>query len=139
MVTPRTESLSLEKGALSGKVLAVRNTDAFTTAAAVSLDEKPLAESRSILVLHLTDTIVEGCTFNNTRTLHKAGATGPLLQKRGRAVIELRSAGPFRVTPLSTDGDALAPLEGTLKNGRFSFPADTGCRPEGVFAYHLTR
>ncbi len=139
VVTPRTESLTLEKGSLPGKVLNVKNADTFTTAAAVSLDGKPLAESRSILVLHLTDTTVEGCTFNNTRTLHKAGGTGPLLRKQGQAEIELLSATPFRVTPLSVDGDTLAPVEGVLKNGRFSFKADTGCRPEGVFAYHLTR
>lgn len=138
-VTPRTESLSLEKGALSGKVLGIRNADTFTTAAAISLDGEPLATSRSILVLHLTDTTVEGCTFNNTRTLHKAGGTGALLQKRGRAELGLASTTPFRVTPLSVDGDTLAPLEGVLKNGRFTFKADTGCRPEGVFAYHLTR
>jgi len=139
VVTPRTESLSLEKGALSGKVLGIRNADTFTTAAAISLDGEPLAESRSILILHLTDTTVEGCTFNNTRTLHKAGVTGPLLRKQGRAEIELVSTAPFRVTPLSVDGDALAPLEGVLKKGRFSFRADTGCRSEGVFSYHLTR
>jgi len=140
IVTPRTESLTLEKGALAGKFLRVMDADTFTTVAAISLDVKPLAESRDILLLHLTDTIVAGCTFNNsTRTLLKAGGYGSLLQKRGRARIALASSAPFVVTPLSVDGKPLAPLKGEVKSDRFLFFADTGCRPEGVFAYHLTR
>lgn len=139
VVTPRTESLSAASGSLAGKFLAIANADGFTTVAAISLDGEPLAESRSILLLHLTDTTVEGCTFNSTRTLHKAGGTGPLLYRRGRCDITLASSLPFRVTPLSVDGDALAPLTGTVRNGRFMLKADTGSRPGGVFAYHLTR
>lgn len=139
VVTPRTESLSVGSGSLQGNFLSIDKADGFTTVATISLDGKPLPESRSILLLHLTDTVVEGNTFNNTRTMHKAGAEGPLLYRRGHCRVILATPETFRVTPLTVDGETLATLPGIMYDGRFTIDADTGCRNGGVFAYHLTR
>jgi len=137
--TPRSEAVSLPKGELAtGGVLAVSGAKNFQTVAALSLDGKPLAESRDILLLHLTDVSNSDAVFadRERRIVNDQGKL-PLLVRRDRVEVTLKLApgAPFRVTALSADGDTLGevPVKG---NG---FTAATDLFPGGVMAYRVTR
>lgn len=140
-VSPKTESLTLPGGALSGKILHVRNASCFQTVAAISLDNKPLANSASILLLHLTNTENSGTRFDDAsrRLMRKAGEL-PLLVLRGSAEIRLKNIGrPFRVRALSCDGTELGDIKASLQDGFLHFRIATDLFSGGVMAYHLTR
>ncbi len=137
--TPRTESLTLPKGALTtGGVLSVSGIKNFQTIAATSLDGKPLTESRSILLLHLTDVSNSDAVFadEDRQLLTKEGKM-PLLVRRDRIDITLKLSpgSPLQVQALSADGDPL----GTVPATNNTFTAATDLFPGGVVAYHLTR
>lgn len=134
--TPRTESLTFPKGDLAAGVLSVKEMSTFGTIAAISLDRKPLAESGSILLLHLTDTANSGDSFcdSERKYVDKYGEL-PLLVRRGKAQVTLNLNGPFQVQALSADGDRLGSVR--TKNGTFT--AATDLFPQGVMAYHITR
>ena len=55
VITSRSEGLVQAKASNSGKVLSVRNNSVFSAIFAGSIDNRPLQESRRILLLHLTD------------------------------------------------------------------------------------
>ena len=141
VVTPLTESLTLEEGTLSGNVLHVKHATGHQNISLISLDGKPLSISRRMLLLHLTD-----LTNSNSKVLISGNhsvtrdlGTLPLLVRKARTIIELIGNQPVTVTALSADG---APL-GTVKTAREKksthFPIETNMFPEGVIAYELTR
>lgn len=138
--TPRTESITLVSGNLAAGTLRVRDASCFQTVAAISLDDKPLAESASVLVIQLTNVANTGQLFTSDarRTMTKLGGL-PLLVRKGRATVELASARSFRVTALNCDGVPYGEVKGVYQNGLFRFTADTTQFPGGVMAYHLTR
>ncbi len=140
VTTPRTESITLASGSLAAGTLRVKEASCFQTVAAISLDDKPLTESSSVLVIQLTNVANTGLRFTNEsrKVVTKTGHL-PLLIQKGRATVELASARPFRVTALSCDGVPYGEVKGTLQNGVFRFTADTTQFPGGVMAYHLTR
>ena len=112
----------------------------IATVAAISLDDKPLAESSSVLVIQLTNVANTGLLFSNEsrKVVTKTGRL-PLLIKKGRATVELASARPYRVTALNCDGVPYGEVKSVYQNGLFRFTADTTQFPGGVMAYHLTR
>ena len=118
----------------------MKEATCFQTVAAISLDDKPLTESSSVLVIQLTNVANTGLRFTNEsrKVVTKTGHL-PLLIQKGRATVELASARPFQVTALSCDGVPYGEVKGTLQNGVFRFTADTTQFPGGVMAYHLTR
>ncbi len=141
--TPKTESVTLLKGQLStGGVLSVNRADTFQTVAAISLDNQPLASSRRILVLQITDVLNSGTVFQDSKhkVIENKGQL-PLLLRRGRADISLKLSGAERlkVTALSADGAARGEISAQSNNGVWSFTADIGSFPGGVMAYELTR
>lgn len=140
VTTPRTESITLASGSLAAGTLRVKEASCFQTVAAISLDDKPLTESSSVLVIQLTNVANTGLRFTNEsrKVVTKTGHL-PLLIQKGRATVELASARPFQVTALSCDGVPYGEVKGTLQNGVFRFTADTTQFPGGVMAYHLTR
>lgn len=140
-VSPKTESLTLPRGALNGKILHVQNASCFQTVAAISLDNKPLADSASILLLQLTNTENSGTRFDDAsrRIMRKAGSL-PRLVRRGSAEIALKTGGhPFRVRALSCNGAELGDVKTSFRNGALRFRIATDLFPGGVMAYHLTR
>lgn len=140
VVSPLTETVTLPKGSLSADKLRVRDASTFMTVAAISLDRKPLPQSRSILLIHLTNFTTNGIHFGNEdKTMLREWGGMPLLVRRGTAGVELASDAPWRVAALASDGSELGEIKGGMKGGRFRFPIDTGAFPGGVSAYHLTR
>ena len=137
--TPRLAVLSLENGSATAGMFTVSGVTMFTTAALISLDGKPLTDSRNILVLHLTNTLASDAVFSPDLRIVRKDGKQPLLVKRSSAEITLRTPALYSVQALAADGSVLGKLPGVRRGNSFCFTADTGCFPGGVMAYHLTR
>ena len=137
--TPRSESVTLPAGDLAtGGVLSVKEVSTHATVAALSLDGRKLTESRSILLLHLTDVSNSDATFfdSDCRLVNRQGKL-PLLVRRGSAEVTLKVApgAPLQVQALSADGDVL----GKLPVSGNTFTIATDRFHGGVLAWHVTR
>ena len=128
VVTPKSEVLCLEQGALDGNFLKVANVDTFSSISVHSLDGKPLAESRSILLLHLTNAANTGMRFRNAdRTLLEDWGKLPLLVRNGKAeaTLAIPDSSGLAVTRLNPDGSAGKTVRcEAVKNG-VKLPLDT--------------
>ncbi len=134
VITPLTESVTLPGGNLAAGLLKIENADAFMTVAALSLDGEPLARSRSVLLIHLTNITTTGIRFRDRMgTLLEDWGKLPHLIERGRATVEL--PGQWRVAALAADGEEL----GMVAEGVSRFEVDSCGFEGGVLAYHLTR
>ena len=133
--TPRTESCTLAEGALAGAFLRVSDIRHPTTVSAHALDGKPLAESRSVLVFHLTDSANDGESFTDLTMRHPvARGKGPMLVRRDTARVAFPAG--FTVTALRCDGSAAGML---APDADGAFTLRTDAYPGAVLAYHLTR
>lgn len=139
VTAPRTESITTARPSAAGKFLKLEKGRCFQTVAAISLDKKPLTESRNILILHLTNVNNANSVFGNRQmTLLRNNGTLPYLVQRGTADITLNTPHEYQITALTADGAPLGTVHGKRFNG-FHFKVDTGCFKGGVMAYHLTR
>lgn len=78
---------------LEGGVASVKNGGTFATVSVIALDEKPLAQSGRILVLHLTDVLPAGTRFSGPdRTILENFGELPFLVKKGETDLTLRLA-----------------------------------------------
>ncbi len=138
--TPRTASATLRTGDLVVGALKVEKASCLQTITAISMDEKPLGESNSVLVFQLTDLANTGDLYSDAskKLLLKFGKT-PLLVQKGTASVSLASPRPYQVTALNCDGEPYGKVETTYENGYCKFTANTGLFPGGVMVYHLTR
>lgn len=140
VMTPRSESVTLKKGALRANRLAVSGADTFQTIAAIALDNRPLAESRSILVLQLSNVCATGERYTDTdRCQQQNYGHTPLLLRRAKAKISLAIPGTFRIAAIDMQGDTAGTVPGRRQGERFEFQADNGALPGGIAGYHLTR
>ena len=140
IASPLTETVTLREGTLGADKLRVRDASTFMTVAAISLDRKPLPQSRSILLIHLTNFTTTNIHFGNEgKTLLRSWGKLPILVERGTAGIELAVDGPCRIAALASDGSEAGEVKGEFKDGVLRFTADTCKLPGGVSAYHLTR
>ena len=138
--TPRSQCITLPEGGASTSLLSVKNANTLATVAVISLDGKPLKETASAVLFHLTDVCNSNIRFANemkTMLLHKGNL--PLLIRRGSADVSLTAERPFKITALNCDGVPKGEIRGRLANGKFSFQVKTDSFPGGVMAYHLTR
>lgn len=140
VITPKTESFTLQKGNLQGKIMSVRNPTSFTTVALIALDDNILTQSKEMLLLHLTNVNCTNMIFGSPQmTLFRQEGQMPALVLRGSAEIALNSPYNYRITALSVDGAPLGVVPGRRSGKQFLFKVDTGCFKGGVMAYHLTR
>ncbi len=91
---PRTAAVCAVDGAdLAAGPLAVSRATTFCSVSASSMDGRTLAESRRVLLLHLTDVRNTGMTFTDERcTDLMSWGSLPYLAKTGSAEISLRNA-----------------------------------------------
>lgn len=112
-----------------------------STVWASSLDSLPLAESRRILVTHLTDLCNEGQTFeDDTRRVLLKWGRPPHLVRAGRAEISLAlDPGVVSVHALDTSGRRVRKVESRrAADGRHVFVADVAGDPESAtFLYEV--
>lgn len=138
--SPCTQSITLPLGSAQADVLRVKDASCFQTVAAISLDGIPLQESKSVLIIHLTNVTNTGMRFSDgSFTLLERNGNAPLLVKRGNATIELICDCPYQVTALDCDGRPYGNLPSDFHANVFSFKADTNLFKGGVMCYHLTR
>ncbi|HEY9248577.1 MAG TPA: hypothetical protein VIO38_05575, partial [Rariglobus sp.] len=146
LVTPRTEGFVLPPQAKqAGRVVTVANGAAFATVSATAVDGLPLAESRRILLLHLTDAQNSGIEFSDkSRRLLVDLGTAPHLVLRGSTELQLNlPAGKGRWTAwqVAPTGARLRehPLRRDPKTGLLAMTLET-VTPDGVcLAYELIR
>jgi hypothetical protein len=139
VVTPRTEGIAGPAGtARTLGSLTVNLRDTWTTLWASSLDGRPLAQSRRILVAHLTDVKNSGDRFRG-RDLKILEAWGkkPYLARAGRATVTLAHDAPasLRVWRLDLTGRRVAKVPARVAKKSLVFEASTA--PDGTFFYEV--
>lgn len=141
--TPYSEAMVLPRGEQrTGDRLTAKSRDTFSVVAAVTVDNQPLASSRRILLLHLTDVQLEGITFKAAdQRVVTDWPSGQLLARKGTAEISLNLPGDsWKLYALNPNGKRIAEIPWSKKDGRLFFVADTfGVKNEAVFAYELTK
>lgn len=141
--TPSCEVLILpEKTDGTGSALTVRNRVGRGVFAALSVEPGPLAKSRRILLLHLTDILPTRMKFADARLSRlEAWGTAPLLAERGEAEIALKlpKANAFRVYALDVSGKRLGEMKTSTEGKSLTFEAKV-FHPGGIaFAYEIVR
>lgn len=134
-VTPRTECLMLKSGDSAGRVMRVSGADTFMVVSASSMDEQNLADSKKILLFHLTNALNGKMRFasESMTEVLSWGKPNDLLLKRGRCSVQLRLNGAEReVVALRFDGTEKQPVPSVMNGGVLEFTADIS---SGVMAY----
>lgn len=111
--TAKSAVVSMEAGTSRIGMLTVSSENAAILAAASSLDDKPLPDSRRMLVFLLTDAQNTGMTFTDaSRTTLKNFGTFPPQIKTAAVALTLHGRSPHgaKVYPLSLDGSRRPPL-----------------------------
>lgn len=141
--TPYSEALVLPRGEqCTGTRLTAKSLDTFSVVSALAVDNRPLAESNRILLLHLTDVQLEGLAFKTAeRRIVTDWPIGQLLARKGMAEILLDVPGDgWKLYALNPGGKRIEEIRLVRKEGRLFFLADTfGVKDEAVFAYELTK
>lgn len=139
LVSPRTEAAVLQSGAAKLGFLEVQQTSGPALFALSSLDGKPLAESRRMLMFVLTDAQNTGMTFDDAqrKTLRKLGTHPPmLLTVQARLAFKGPLAARLRVWPLSLAGERRAVLPGQAGEASLQLQLDTAELPDGPALYY---
>lgn len=141
VVTPKSEVLTFNGTAARGRFLRAHGADGFCTVSVHSLDGRPLAESREMLLFHLTDSLAGNTRFlSSDRTLVDNYGSFPLLLRRGRVEVALDAAGDnWEVHALDLGGDAQGAIPAGQMNGALRFTADTHGPAGNTMVYHLKR
>ncbi len=141
-VTPHSEGFLLDKNDnISGNFMAINNKYTYAGVFATAVDNRPLATSKRILLLHLPDHKGTGMRFRDSELsfLEDWGAT-PILLARGEveATVNRELAG-FRLYVLEGDGSRLGELPIRNSGGKSVFTLCSEWQGRGVIAYELVR
>ena len=114
-----------DKADLSAGPLSVSGATAFCSVSASSMDGAPLADSKRVLLFHITDIKNSGAVFLNDKMTDLSNwGTLPYLAKTGEAKIALRNSNPgLKVWALAADGTRLRQIQATYADGAYSFTA----------------
>ena len=135
VVSPRTSGGFDEGGAFAAGVLSVELDGKPAAVWASSLDGRPLAAARRMLVTHLTDVQADGSVFRTAagKELVRRGSKGAVA-RAGTARVSLALENPegLHVWGLATDGSRLSEVPLSVQDGRLVFTAsvrgDDGAR-----------
>ena len=138
--TPRSECVTLGKGTLaSGGVLRVANARYPQTAALISLDGKPLADSKRMLLLHFGNSVESGVVHSDRggmTQIEKKGAFPLLIHNVGADIsLKLKGNAPIEVYALLFNGERAGKVK--VKNNAFKASADLF--KGGVIGYEIIR
>ncbi len=127
VVTPKTAGGFVPGGALDAGPVAFDAGDVAATVWASSLDGRPLAQSRRILLTHLTDVQADGNVYAEPerRTILRFGKPRPVV-RNGRAAVRLSLDAPegYEVWALETNGRRAERVPCEIRDGRLCFTAD---------------
>lgn len=139
LATPRTEA-AVFCGDAAMKVMTLRNGDRYQMIALMSLDDKPIRESSSLLLMQLPNIGATKQKFNDREhRLLASWGERPLLTERAAAAVELALSGKWKVEALKMDGTVAGEIPITLRDGKVCFSVKTDVYPGGILSYHLTR
>lgn len=140
--TARTSGGFTEDGRLMAGAVAALCDKGPTAVWATSLDGKPLAESRRILVAHLTDVANIGDTYEDeSRQVLLRWGKPPHVVRAGVARLALAlGEGEFRTYALDTSGARVREVPCKIAKGRLRFRADVAADPgSATFLYEIVR
>ena len=142
VVTPRTECFVLAPGMeRAGECVAVRNCEETHSVVCVSaMDGDPLATSRRLLVIHLTDIMNTGIRFDTPEhTVLSDWGREPVLVRRGSADVTIRGASGGTVHALDVGGARRWQVPGSTAGNALSFTASTCQRQGTCMAYEVVK
>ena len=140
VVTPRSEVATFAGESRGKGVMTLSNANRYQTVALLSLDDKALADSSSLLLVQLPNVAATKQKFaNRQRKLLESWGELPLLVERTGVEVELKLPGQWKVEALKLDGTPNGTIASENRNGVLCFQANTAARSGGVMAYHLTR
>ena len=140
IITPKTESLALFNGNAGGHVLQVRNADSFQVISAISMDEKPLAQSKKILIFHQSDVVNQYLRYSSEteNAVESWGINKPLIRKAKSTVILTLPSSDYKGYAIGLDGLPKSQISLTNQNGQLCFTADTAAH-HGTMIYLVQR
>ena len=127
VVTPKTAGGFAPSGALRAGDIAFDVGKVAATVWASSLDGQPIAQSRRILVTHLTDAQANGNVYADPtkRTILCWGGRPPVIRNgRAKVGLALDEADGYEVYALETDGTRAEKVPCEVRNGRLYFTAN---------------
>ena len=141
-ITPRSETLIVPAGtALSGKRFSVEGNTEWAVFCAASVDGKSLAESRRILVLHLTNGLYSGTKFANSQMTRLLDwGHYPCLVRTGSALLTLRGAYTgYKLYGVDLSGKRIKEIPLKCTDAALSFTASISSGPDTILAYELVK
>lgn len=126
LTTPKTEAVTLSGGdsAKLDVLFASSSTDSLV--AAVSMDEKPLGESRNIVLCYATRAANTGMELEPDGKTMRLWGGPPVLVKTGRLKVQLKNGNSLRAWALRTDGVRTEELPLKKTESRILLDIDTG-------------
>ncbi|MCQ2397491.1 MAG: glycoside hydrolase family 5 protein [Lentisphaeria bacterium] len=145
VITPRTEGFSIMPDhAAEGNFLRVSEINRYCVIAATSYDGLPLAESRRIMISHLTEMVNDNTRFRNDGNMNivEDWGSGTALLHLGKAKITLNLGGDDvrpRLFACDLSGERLFEVPFEMKDGRLTFTADNFVDGKAILTYELLR
>jgi hypothetical protein len=142
IATPRSEAFVFAgPGEMSGAAVKANNEAGFAVVSVSALDDQPLATSRRMLVLHMTDVQNNKIKYRDQamQTLETFGEM-PHIVRRGAATIRIEGAAGAEVWAIDMSGKRTVKVDAQSDGGALSFRAET-IRGDGqtAMAYELVK
>ena len=139
--TPRSEGFVGPAGTrMNGKFASVLIRDSFAAVLVASRDNRPLAESKRILLLHLTTLRNTGMKFSNSElSVMERYGTLPLLMRRGECDITLNTSADWKLFACGFNGKRKFEVPVEKGNGTLKFTAGNITPSGAVAVYELIR
>lgn len=142
LTTPRTCGGFVTRGSLTAGPLAADRLETPTAVWTSSLDGRPVASSRHLLLFHLVDCVNTDIVFSDdSRRVLLDWGRAPQLVRRTKAHVTLAAGeGAWTVWALHEDGERRFAVPTRVEDGRLAFEADTaGEDGSAVLCYELVR
>lgn len=143
VVTDRTECFAVSgPDSVRGNIITINNHSGFAVVCVSAMDQRPLATSRRLLVIHLTDVQNSAAKFRDaSQTVLKDWGRLPHLVRRGSVDIRLHLGDPARpeVRAVKLDGTPAHAMDTRRDGNTWTFTAAT-VQPQGTFLlYEIER
>lgn len=127
IVTPKTESITVFGGSRKGKVLGITGADSFQSVSVIAMDNRPLTDSRRILLMHQSDVVSSGLyyTSDSEQAVLGWGTARQLLVRRAVCRVELSRPGRGKIHVLGLDGRVKGNLAPQYDGQKMVFDLDT--------------
>ncbi|MPM57071.1 hypothetical protein SDC9_103889 [bioreactor metagenome] len=126
---------------LAGNVAKIQNRNTFAAVLVAAVDERPLAASNRILILHLTDVKNSGMKFADAEmSVPEHYGTLPQLMRRGETEITLAAQPGMKLYACDFDGSRIFELPVVEKMpGKIQFTARNVTEKGAVAVYELVK